>query len=160
MKTWLRSAVLLGVLGLALGQVVPASAENIGNEGCTPGFWKNHTDLWEEYDPTDTLGELFVFPSELSGFAGITLEAALDGGGGKGLEGGATILMRAAVAAYLNAAHEGVGYPLRRFVDTVNGPALQTQINTALASLDRDTMLDLASHLDGLNNLGSDTGFC
>ena len=63
--------------------------------------------------------------------------------------------MRASVAAFLNAAHEGVGYPYRRFGDPGN---LQATINAALASLDRQTMLDLATWLDTANNLGCPLG--
>ena len=59
--------------------------------------------------------------------------------------------MRASVAAYLNAAHEGVGYPLRRFDEPGE---MKNMINTALASGSRAQMLDLAKKLDMYNNLG------
>ncbi len=159
MRKLLGALVVVGIVGVSIAQVLPAGATNFGNEGCTPGFWKTHTDVWEEYTTTRTLGSMgWTIPAELSAFSSVTILTALNGGGGPGLQGAATILFRAAVAAYLNAANEGLGYPLRRFVDTVNGPAMQTQIDAALASLDRDTMLDLATYLDGLNNLGSN--FC
>ena len=59
-------------------------------------------------------------------------------------------MLRAAVAATLNAAHEGLGYPLRRAGDD----GIFAMVNEALASGDRQTMLQLARYLDELNNLG------
>lgn len=35
-----------------------ASAVMVGNEGCTPGNRKNHTDDWEEAAPDRTLASL------------------------------------------------------------------------------------------------------
>jgi len=143
--------VLSAAVFVAAGGGAVAQATNIGNEGCTPGYWKNHTDNWEEYKPTTKVGSVWALPPELSQYAGWTFEQALAGGGGAGIDGAARILLRAAVAAYLNAAHEGLGYPYRRF----NVPFhMQVKIDAALASLDRATMLDLATTLDTANNLG------
>lgn len=129
-----------------------AGATNIGNEGCTPGYWKNHTQNWEEYTPSTLVGWNFTIPGSLPSTVGNqTFIQALQGGGGSGLSGAVKILLRAAVAANLNAAHEGVGYPYRRFQDPF---AIQSQVNAALASLNRDTILALASVLDAANNLG------
>src|SRR5690606_37843774 len=108
-----RSRSLLAVLAacaIALTTVVvggAASADNIGtDEGCTPGYWKNHTANWEEYAPDMTVAELFPLPASLASLGSLTLEQALAGGGGPGELGGAKILLRAAVASFLNAAHE------------------------------------------------------
>jgi hypothetical protein len=60
--------------------------------------------------------------------------------------GAAQILLRQAVAAVLNA-RAGIGYPL-----TVQ--QVINEVNTALASCDRDTILAEASRLDTFNNLG------
>jgi hypothetical protein len=146
---------------LLLGPATVASvhAITIGNEGCTPGYWKNHTENWEEYTPNTTLDTLFNFPDTLASFRNITLLDALQGGGGPGVAGATTILMRAATAAYLNAAHDGVGYPHRRFTeaspqDNPDLSPLETTINAALAGLDRNTMLTLAGQLDASNSLG------
>jgi hypothetical protein len=48
---------MLTVSLLAGAAIVPASAgaTNIGSEGCTPGYWKNHTENWEEYTPSTKL---------------------------------------------------------------------------------------------------------
>ncbi len=149
----LHRIVLAGALALSIGgfAAAPAEATNIGNEGCTPGYWKNHTDNWEEYASTDPLDWQFNFPDSLADMRDDTWLEALGYNGGPGTSGAARILMRAATASFLNAAHEGVGFPLRRFTDPGN---MLEQVNAALASGDRATMLALATYLDGLNNLG------
>ncbi len=128
-----------------------AQATNIGTEGCTPGYWKNHTESWEEYWPTMRLKYLFTLPAELSAYADVTMLQALSFKGGSGNDGAARILLRAAVAAHLNAAHEGVGYPYRRAKLPGN---LRATIDAALASGDREQMLQVAAWLDEANNLG------
>ncbi len=75
------------------------------------------------------------------------LLAALDGGGGSGVEGASRILLRAAVAALLNSADPDVDYP-RSTNDVI------WAVNAALASGDRAAILGLASALDAENNLG------
>jgi len=73
-------------------------------EGCTPGFWKNHTELWAAlgYNTTDdfdtTFGVNFFSPD-------ISLETAINLGGG-----GNNRLARHGVAALLSAA-SGINYP-------------------------------------------------
>lgn len=152
-----RAAAALALAVAASGSVVlgtagGASAVNIGTQGCTPGYWKNHTSNWQEYKPTTTLGKTFVIPAELQKqFANQTFLQALQGGGGSGLSGATSILMRAGVASYLNAAHEGLGYPYRRGSAPGN---LQKLINDALASKDRNKILAVATQLDKANNLG------
>jgi hypothetical protein len=151
-----RSAARILVAAVAMVAAIAvaptaAHATNIGEEGCTPGYWKNHTDNWQEYTVDSKIGNNWDLPPSLASFANETFLQALDGGGGPGITGAATILFRASVAAYLNAAHEGVGYPYRRFTDPFN---MKLQINNALASEDRDTMLALATTLDNANNLG------
>jgi len=147
-----RGFVVLAMVALAaIASSIPAGAVNIGNEGCTPGYWKNHTENWEEYTVNSLLGNNFAIPGALAQFRDDTFLEALNYGGGSGIQGAARILFRATVASYLNAAHEGVGYPYRRFTDPGN---LRAQVNAALASLDRQTMLALAAQLDKANNLG------
>lgn len=129
----------------------PAKAWPIGQDGCTPGYWKNHTEAWQRFSPTTTLGEYFTFPAELADFADDTFLEALNYGGGPDLAGATEILMRAAVAAMLNMAHHDVDYPLRPYSQPGN---VQKMVNDALASLDRDTIIKTASYLDKRNNLG------
>lgn len=139
---------------VCLGAAVPAQAVAIGHEGCTPGYWKNHTDNWQEASPSKLFGD--VFGAGTTGtLAGMTFQQALAGGGGAGAAGAELILARAATAAYLNAAHEGVGFPWRRNTEGLDGrPALVSTVAAALATGDRATMLELAAQLDADNNLG------
>lgn len=148
---WLLATALVFTLA---GITAPAQAVNIGHEGCTPGFWKTHTDVWEEADPTDLFSD--HFSDGTSGvLVGRTLLQALDGGGGPGVAGAELILARAATAAFLNAAHEGLGFPWRRFSTGLDGrPPLVDTVVAALESGDRATMLALADRLDADNNLG------
>jgi hypothetical protein len=150
---WRSSIVVGAILAGSLAVGMPAaSADNLGNEGCTPGYWKNHTSNWEEYHTAWKLKFIpLAFPPELAAYGENTFLEALNFKGGSGVEGAARILLRATAAAFLNAAHEGVAYPYRRFA--LPGD-LQSQVNAALASLDRDTMLTLAAQLDAANNLG------
>ncbi|WP_170319296.1 MSCRAMM family protein [Polyangium spumosum] len=115
-------------------------------QGCTPGYWKNHLDSWEVYLPGQKLGTVFIVPSSLSPLGGSTLIQALNFGGGSGLQGAARILLRAAVAALLNAAHSGVDY---EFSTT----EIITAVNVALAG-SRNDMIELAELLDAANNAG------
>ena len=149
-KKYLAAAA---VAAIAAGTLLaaPASATNIGTEGCTPGYWKNHTSNWQEYNTGSKLKNNFTLGAFSSAYGEKTFLEALSFKGGSTLDGAFQILMRASTAAFLNAAHEGLGYPLRRFDDPGN---MQATINAALASGDRNTMLALATELDGYNNLG------
>lgn len=153
-KSWI-SGIMLGVAGSLL-VAVPAQATNIGTDGCTPGYWKNHTDSWFETEtqaiPSGTLlNQGSVGFHTTAALAGDSLLDALAYKGGPGAAGAERILMRAAAAAWLNAAHEGVGYPYRRWEDPFN---IVGTTNSAIASGDRAAMLDVATALDTANNLG------
>ena len=121
----------------------------VGTQGCTPGFWKNHTDDWPptEYLTTQDVDTAFAnvntyYPS----LGNATLLEALAFIGGSGNEGAAEILLRYGVAALLNAAHPDVAYPrtLASVIADVNAALLQN----------RDAMLALAAMLDTDNNRG------
>ena len=116
----------------------------VGNEGCTPGFWKNNFGRWvptglSPDQPLHTVFDMAPFP----GLANDSLDDALNYGGGNSLEEKAEILLRAAVAALLNELHPDVAYSVGGVVGLVND---------ALASKDADTILDLATFLDDANN--------
>jgi hypothetical protein len=153
-------AALAAVAATTVLAATPAGAVTIGEQGCTPGYWKNHTDSWLEsatrtIAPTTLVTGVYTGASTRPNLAGVTLLQALQGGGGPGVDGAAVILARAATAAYLNAAHDGVGYPWRRGAKGLDGrPALVPTVNAAFRSGDRATMLALASRLDADNNLG------
>ena len=127
----------------------PQPNETTGNQGCTPGYWKNHTDSWAGtgYSPNQLTGSVFSGASAFPSLASKTLLQSLQGSGGPGTLGAATILLRAAVAALLNAAHTGVAYPR-------TSSQIISDVNAALTSNNRDQMLALASALDRDNNRG------
>ncbi len=154
---------------LAIGVLAPSKVSAWGNDGLTPGWWKNHTDMWDTdtgytcgwYYPWWTVNELFDDPEQttpsmasvlgglgLSDLGDDTLVEALSYHGGKGIEGAARILLRAAVAAMLNGVTcAGPEYPSVPW-------EIAPEVKTALASGDRDTMLSLAEQYDIWNNLG------
>jgi hypothetical protein len=120
-----------------------------GSEGCTPGYWKNHTDSWPltGYSPGQSAESVFAQAAAYPAIASASLLEALDFPGGPGTEGAARNLMRAAVAGLLDASHPGVDYP-RTPAEVI------AEVDAALASGDRGTMLGLASGIDSDNNLG------
>ena len=153
----LVSTVLVGLVPFATS----AGAVNIGNEGCTPGYWKNHVENWEEISPDTTLGNLgtrvpgWTFGDDNAEYADWTVLEALNAQGGSGISGATEILIRAGATAWLNAAHEGVGYPYRRYSNGLDGRRpLIVLLNAALSSGSRSRMLALATTLDQANNLG------
>lgn len=139
-------------VGSQVSDTDPANyyGEQVGTQGCTPGYWKNHTGSWPPTGFATSQSVASVFPSVNPNFPALgnaTLLQALAFAGGPGTSGAAEILLRAGVAALLNAAHPSVSYPLLT-VDVIS------QVNAALASNNRDTMLALAALLDSYNNLG------
>ncbi|MEX1182151.1 MAG: ice-binding family protein [Gemmatimonadota bacterium] len=126
---------------------VPEEPEEPEAEGCTPGYWKNHHGSWEPtgFSPDQTVGSVFTGASATN--AAATLNKALAFPGGPRVEGGQRILLRAAVASLLNAAHPDVNFGL-----TV--AEVISKVDAALASDNRQEMLDLAEELDALNNAG------
>ena len=106
-------------------------------EGCTLGYWKNHTDRWcDEYQTCDVYGEIFIgAPAEL---ADLTLLEVLNLGGG-----GVYNLGRQSVAALLNACSEEVNYELATPQDVID--YVTANFNNAG---------EAGSYLDMLNNTG------
>jgi hypothetical protein len=115
-----------------------------GGEGCTPGYWKNHLDAWIGFTPSQTLESVFDVPNSL-GYDNTTLLAALKFDGGSGVQGGARILLRAAVASLLNSTSVDFSMTTAEVI---------AEVNAALASGSRSTMLALAGELDAENNSG------
>ena len=121
----------------------------LGNQGCTPAYWKNHTGSWPPtgYTPNQTVVSVFTESSRFPAQASATLLEALGFDGDITVAGAAEILLRAGVAGLLNASHPGVAHPR-------TPAAVSSDINTALASESRDTMLMLAAALNADNNRG------
>lgn len=118
-------------------------------EGCTPGYWKNHLGSWAVtgFSTGQSVASVFAAASAYPQVAGASLVQALSFYGGSGVDGAARTLLRAAVAAVLDAAHPGVDYPY-------TAAQVIADVDAALASGERDVMLPLASRLDSANNLG------
>lgn len=117
-------------------------------EGCTPGYWKTRAGSWGPtgYSTDTTVAPVFTEAAGTN-VADATLHEALSFDGGPDADGARLILMRAAVAALLNAAHPEIEYPRteQEVIDT---------INEALAIGTPAAMLALADALDEDNNLG------
>jgi len=115
-----------------------------GNQGCTPGYYKQpqHFSSWT-YTTNTTVSS--VFGPIVASLSTETFLQALQGGGGPGLTGAEEILLRAAVAALLNTTNAHVAYPL-----TVGEITLL--VDQALQSGNRETILSVASTLDAYNN--------
>ena len=132
-----------------------------GDDGCTPGFWKNHTDCWcVAYDKDDPVAGVFDALQDpnyiVLGGQGKkdkwdvdtdTLLDALKYGGGRGLEGAARNLLRHAVAALLNECNDNVAY-------NVPGGLVIDLVNAALATEDVDEIQELHGVLAELNERG------
>lgn len=125
----------------------------LGNQGCTPGFWKNpkHFALWTGYSPSQLVSSVFTVPAAFpdgsngSSLGATSLAGALAFQGGSTLNGASQILLRAAVAGLLNSTSSGVAYPLTT-------AQIISSTNSALASGDRTTILNLATAIDNDNN--------
>ena len=114
---------------------VVVTIEICAQEGCTLGYWKNHTDRWcEEYDTCTLYGDVFMnAPSELYN---LTLLEVLNLGGG-----GVYNLGRQSVASLLNACSPDVQFyysTTQQVIDYVNAAFLagDYQISQAGSELD------------------------
>jgi hypothetical protein len=118
-----------------------------GEEGCTPGFWKNHPACWcEAYTPDMLVSEVWTALQDpaYDSFDGDTLMDALKYGGGRGLEGSVRNMLRHATAALLNACNDNVDYPV--------GVDLIIELgDAALATEDIDVIQELHSVVAGFN---------
>jgi hypothetical protein len=150
-KRSLAAVVLtLALLAIAAAPAISVFGVTVGEgEGCTPGYWKNHTSAWEEYSPTDKVGPTFGSGLPQSNDS---LLQALSYGGGSGTDGARRILLRAATAALLNAAHDSLDYPLRRYQSPPSPDGFVPVVRSLLASGDRSAMLAYAEFLDRTNN--------
>ena len=113
------------------------------SKGCTPGFWKKWTSQWVTYSPNAKISTVF---SDYGPYGDVTLKNGLSLKGGNTIDGAKEILLRAAIAALLDEAKFGDQYPYE------STAALIADVNAALGSGDRDTIIKLASTLDGYNN--------
>ena len=158
-----RITTLLG-LTLIIAVVAAFSAAPAMANGCTPGFWKNRAVTLNLYNTNTTVGSVFA---NAGTFSGVTFLQALSYGGGPGVTGAKQILLRAAVAGYLNYVVQGPGVYWTQYSGGFGGDGeqftvaeYQTLVGNALASTDRDAILALASHIDVKNNEHEDGSIC
>ncbi len=141
---FLLAAATLAMIGVC-GQSMATVPVVVEYEGLTPGYWKNHTEDWVGYATDDLVGGVFAcVPDPL---ADATLLEALKFHGGAKQAGAQRILLRAAVAALLNAACPEIDYPTFE-------AGIISAVNAAIESDDREAMLELKDRLDEYNNLG------
>ena len=137
--------------------------------GRSHSYWRTHTAEWPVFSigkvavkPSTLVTALFAVPKSLQtcdrkgkncyldlngdGKADTLLDA-LSYGGGSGLSGAARVLLRAAVAGLLNEQTFGAAYPPYMSVGD-----LTADVNKALGSLNRTTMMNLANTLDHWND--------
>jgi len=124
-------------------------------EGCSKGYWKNHTEAWEDtgYMPDDKIGDIFTLPRRLLALENDTLLMALKYKGGPKIIDAARLMLRQAVAALLNAAHPDIYYPATPERVILN-------VNDTLDSLERPIMMYLGAILDHNNNKGCPLDDC
>ncbi|HEX6049402.1 MAG TPA: hypothetical protein VFZ21_09035 [Gemmatimonadaceae bacterium] len=120
----------------------------LGDEGCTPGFWKNHEEAWAHtaYTTGQTVESVFNVPDSY-GLDDVTLLEVLSMGGGGSTADVAARLLHHAVAALLNASHGLVDYAQTE-------ASIIAETNAALASGDKATMNTLKDKFDLQNNAG------
>ena len=117
-------------------------------DGCTIGYWKNHTNRWcPSYSASTLYGS--VFTSAPNGLANKTLLQVLNLGGG-----GVNNLGRQSVAALLNICHPDVNYP----TPYITIQSLVNAVNAAFQVGGNGPAGALASQLDALNNTGCPLG--
>jgi len=149
--------VVTGVIAAAIGASAFASVERSGSSasansrvtvlaassGCAQGFWKNTPSAWigTFLSPTQTVESVFNVP-DAYGLDNATLLEALGFLGGTSNIGAAQILLRAGTAALLNST--SLGYPLTM-------QSVINQVNSALTSNNRNTMISVAASLDDRN---------
>jgi hypothetical protein len=137
-------AVFAAVVVMGLVAATPGGAwTDNPTQGCTPGYWKNHTDSWVTYTPTQTVDSVFTGAEPSLGSA--TLLDALSFPGGSDLIGAEGNLLRAAVAGLLNDT-SGIDYG-------VPSQAIIKAVNKRIATGDPKKMKKLANKLDARNNL-------
>jgi hypothetical protein len=123
------------------------TVQSCAQEGCTLGYWKNHTDRWcGAYRTCDLFGS--VFANAPSNLANLTLLEALNLGGG-----GIYNLARQGLAALLNACSDQIDYA--GYSD--NPSLIINAVNTAYRTGGNAPGL-LGSKLDVLNNSGCPLG--
>lgn len=150
MRRLILAFVALGVASCTSTEVPERSQLNppvIGvTDGCSAAYWREptHFGSWEEYGPSQLVNSVF---SNAGQYGDTTLAEALDLGDAP--TGSARdSLMREAVAGLLNAAHDSLEYPYRRYDPGIGErPGLVPHTNNLLA---RGSPAEIQTFLTGL----------
>ncbi|MFD1096219.1 Ig-like domain-containing protein [Salegentibacter chungangensis] len=127
---------------------IMVTVEECAQEGCTLGYWKNHTDRWcEEYETCTLYENVFANAPQEFKDADLTLLEALNLGGG-----GIYNLARQSVAALLNTCSSGEDDIEFAYSDI---ETLIEDVNYAFANGEAGSF---GSYLDGLNQAGCPLG--
>jgi hypothetical protein len=126
----------------------PTVTPTPGNQGCGPGFWKQgqHFKFWGCGNAPNMLVSSAGLLTTACGcnFSSLTMLQALNGSSGNTVCDAQAKLYQMAAAALLNACST-VEYPLMR-------TQIVSEVNAALGSCSRDTILNEASRISGFNN--------
>ncbi len=123
-------------------------------EGLTPGFWKNHPDVWQGYTEDQIFDSVFgvditINAGKKTENTNPSLMDALNANGGINENKGVyDALIRHAVAAILNAENPYINYPMTS--DEII-QAVGTAINNGVGVLDAES---LKNQLESYNQLG------
>lgn len=152
----LRVVLCLGLL-VVIGAALPASA-NV-SQGCTVGFYKNHTQFLnsgsctnEVFDPNTLVSTLFPDVDPCVGsmtLLGLLSSPSSACGGANTLAGGQIILLRQTIARLANAANSSPA-SCNALPGTTN--RANTAIDDAIATDNRNEMIALSAVFDTLNN--------
>ncbi len=149
-----RALSVLLILAACCVASLAGGVKSASANSCTPGFWKNHTEIWDTTGPSVTapytsstlIGDVFTG----SHFANLTLVDGLGLQGGPGLQGAEETLLRAAIARLLNEAGTN---------NTTGVQIVITRVNALLAHGTRDQMIAQADRWDTINNSGGCSTF-
>ncbi|MEM3769707.1 MAG: hypothetical protein QXG76_00795 [Candidatus Bathyarchaeia archaeon] len=124
----------------------------ICGEGFTPGFWRNHLEIWVTYTPSTLWKDVFEDPISIrigkKTITNPTLGQVIIATGGINEKIGVyDALARHAVAALLNAAHPNVDYPMT-IAEIINA------VNEVIGNADYTDAATLKNTLEAYNNFG------
>jgi hypothetical protein len=125
---------------------------NLGTtEGCAPAFWSQPANFhhWEEHEPDQVVGLFFPEPARYAQFTLVEALRFADDGDSR------LMLLREAVAAILNGAHESIDYPYSRYEVGVDGrPPIVPTTNELLNAGSESHVTTFALQLAEANRLG------
>jgi hypothetical protein len=151
---FLLAAVVVSSFVIAVNVFNPSKVAACRDQGCSAGYWRNHTDKWVGYE-TDTLVRELFSEADRYNLGGTTLINALNNNWGYGcwtpVGMAARALLRQGVAARLNISNPEVDY-------RVSGSQVIQIVNNALASGNIWTICNAARLLDSYNNAGCPFG--